>query len=141
MTQGSLTEVPDKETFQKVMDAWCSMEPAQPARIYAKDPGLLFFDMTPMKYTGFEEFVTGVQTLFLNEFQSGKAHVNDDARMYASENMAFGTATVRFQALRKNGETVEMNFRCTLVWEKRDDEWLVVHEHTSVPVDSAAPGK
>jgi ketosteroid isomerase-like protein len=36
--------------------------------------------------------------------------------------------------VKKDGSKEAMDGRWTLVWEKRGDDWLVVHEHFSVPL-------
>ena len=40
-----------------------------------------------------------------------------------------------FYGARLEGDTVGMTTRITLVWRREGDDWLVVHEHTSVPFD------
>jgi hypothetical protein len=35
--------------------AWSDLDPAKAARFYAKEADLIFFDMAPMKYTGWSE--------------------------------------------------------------------------------------
>jgi ketosteroid isomerase-like protein len=34
----------------------------------------------------------------------------------------------------KDGKTENLEGRWTVIWEKRGDNWLVVHEHVSVPL-------
>src|SRR5260370_24819459 len=40
-----------RKTLEKMFAAWSDLDPAQAAPFYAKDPGLGFFDLAPMKNT------------------------------------------------------------------------------------------
>jgi len=49
-----------RKTSEKMFAAWSGLDPAEAAPFYAKDPGLVFFDIAPMKYTGWAEIASGV---------------------------------------------------------------------------------
>ena len=49
-----------RKTLEKMFAAWSDLDPAQAAPFYAKDPGLVFFDIAPMKYTGWAEIAAEV---------------------------------------------------------------------------------
>src|SRR6202040_893951 len=83
----STSAVPDKALMQKVWDAWMTMDPANPAKYYAKGAGHVFYDITPLKYNSWEEYETGVKQV-LAGFQSIKATVNDDAEVHRHGNLA-----------------------------------------------------
>src|ERR1700738_750790 len=55
----------DDATFRKLIDgycaAWSSGNVANAAKYYAKDDGLVFYDVTPFSYTGWKEYAVGVQ--------------------------------------------------------------------------------
>lgn len=44
---------------------------------------------------------------------------------------AWTTVTCHLSLKQKDGNTVEVDGRHTAIWEKRRDEWLIVHEHLS----------
>src|SRR5947208_15749698 len=71
---------PDRAYLQKVWDAWGTLDPANAAPYYSKDPQNVFYDLTPMKYTGWSEYETGVKAL-LAGFRSLKVRVDDDAHI------------------------------------------------------------
>ena len=49
-----------RKTLEKMFAAWSDLDPAEAAPFYAKDPGLVFFDIAPMKYTGWAEIASEV---------------------------------------------------------------------------------
>lgn len=64
----------------------------------------------------------------------------DDVHIIESEELAVITTHVEYQgtvAGEEDEETQEMEIdaRATFVLQKFDEEWLVIHEHTSIPVE------
>jgi Calcium/calmodulin dependent protein kinase II association domain len=102
---------PDKAYMQKVLDGWSTLDPADAAKFYASGTGT-FFDVTPLKYASWEDYEAGVRKIVTN----------------------WGTATIKEDALLKNGKREIATQRWTVVWEKRDGKWLIVHDHTSEPL-------
>ena len=47
--------------------------------------------------------------------------------------VAFSTSLNRLTGKRSNGESTDVWFRATVCFRKIGDDWMVVHEHTSVP--------
>src|SRR5712691_2175993 len=83
-----------RSTLERLYAAWSDLDPAKTARFYAKDPDLAFFDVAPMKYTGWAEYAAGVPTAFA-PYRSGRFTLNDDLRVYRHGNQAWATATWR----------------------------------------------
>jgi ketosteroid isomerase-like protein len=54
--------------------------------------------------------------------------------------LAFSHSYNHVHGLLKNGGSLDMFWRETLNWERRNGEWKIVHAHSSVPFD-AATGK
>jgi ketosteroid isomerase-like protein len=53
-----------------------------------------------------------------------------------SDDMAIGHAILTFTAFSASGEKLRsMNNRLTVALKKTGDEWRVIHEHTSVPIN------
>lgn len=52
------------------------------------------------------------------------------------DDVAFAHAAVRYDEVTADGEQVDsMMNRITVALEKRDGEWKITHEHTSMPLD------
>ena len=122
-----------RATLEHLYAAWSDLDPAKAAPFYAKDPERVFFDVAPMKYTGWSEYAAGVPTSFAS-YRSGKFTLNDDLRVHRQGNFAWATATWHADLTRKDGGNEHIEGRYTAVLEKRGKEWLVIHEHMSVPL-------
>ncbi len=132
------SSAPDKALMRKIWDAWNTLDPANAAPFYDKGAERVFFDITPLKYAGWQAYATGAKDV-LAGFQSLNATVSDDAQVHTQGRLAWGTATWHADTVMKDGSSSPLDGRWTVVWEKRGDKWLIIHEHVSVPL--AAPEK
>jgi ketosteroid isomerase-like protein len=123
---------PDKAHLQKIWDGWSTLDVSKVAEYYS--PGAhTFFDIAPLKYSSWEEYQKGVVNV-LAAFKTAKFTVNDDAEIHPAGQYTWATATVKEDATMKSGKRDMANFRWTVVFEKQDGKWLVVHEHVSEPM-------
>lgn len=123
--------MPDRALMQRVLDAWATLNPANVAPFYAKGENI-FFDVDA-KYERSEEYQQGAAKL-LADYKAATSAVNDDAKIYADGQYAWGTATVSFDMTRHSGKHDTGNMRWTVVWQQQEDKWLIVHEHGSMPL-------
>ena len=130
-TRGTDSEI--RTTLEHLYAAWSDLDPAKAAPFYAKDPALAFFDVAPLKYTGWAEYAAGVPKAFAN-YRSGKFTLNDDLRVHRHGDLGWATATWRGELTRRDGGTEHMVGRYTAVLEKRGTNWLLLHEHMSMPL-------
>jgi len=121
-----------RDTLQRLYSAWADLDPAKAAPFYAKDATCVFFDIAPMKYTSWSEYAAGVPKAFA-PYKSGKFTLSDDLRVNRQGKLAWATGTWRGDLVKKAGGSEHMEGRYTAVLEKRGKEWVVVHEHMSVP--------
>jgi ketosteroid isomerase-like protein len=128
------TGIPDKALIQKVLDAWSSMDTSIVGKYYDQAPTNVFYDVDPIKYVGWSQYDSGVKQVYAN-LKSIKFTANDDATVHRSGNFAWGTATVKTEIVDKTGKVTNLPCRWTIVWEKRKANWLIVHDHFSVPVE------
>ncbi len=119
--------------LQQLYAAWSELDPAKAAPFYAKEADHVFFDVTPMKYNGWSEYAAGVPRAFAN-YRSAKFTLNDDLRAHIQGNWAWATATWRADLTKKDGSNEHVEGRYTAVLTKRGNQWLVIHEHMSVPL-------
>lgn len=133
----NLTQSADDKAIRARMDAvwaaWSTLDVKNAAKFYSKDPGLVFYDITPLKYNGWSEYENGVQKV-LQSFKSAKLTVNNDAKVWTRGNGALGTATVHADLVRQDGKSESADWRWTVVYEKQQGEWMIVHEHISAPL-------
>jgi ketosteroid isomerase-like protein len=127
----SAAGIPDKAHLQKIWDAWSTLDPANPAPFYASGSHV-YYDIAPLKYASWDEYQKGVVAV-LAGFKSAKLTVNDDAQIHTAGPIVWATATVKEDAILKSGKSEMGNFRWTVVFEKQNGKWLIVHEHISEP--------
>ena len=129
-----------KAQMRKTLDAWETLDISKPAAFYAKEPARTFFDIAPLKYSGWNAYAEGVQKLFIATSKSVKFTLNDDVQVQQSGKNAWGTATFKIEIVTKDGARESGEGRWTVVWEKRGNDWLIVHEHVSFPAPTPPPG-
>lgn len=122
-----------KAFMQSTLEAWETLDPTNPAVFYAKETDDVFYDIAPLKYTGWAEYAAGVKKI-LAGVSSLKFTLGDDVRTHQHGNLAWGTATWHADLVNKNGSKEALDGRWTVVWEKRGKDWLIVHEHVSAPL-------
>jgi ketosteroid isomerase-like protein len=122
-----------KGLMQKILDAWSTLDPAKAAPFYAQEANRVFYDLAPLKYMGWKEYAEGVPKV-LADYTSLRLTLGKDAAAHQRGNLTWGTTTWHADAVKKDGSKEAMEGRWTVLWEKRGDDWLVVHEHFSVPL-------
>jgi ketosteroid isomerase-like protein len=122
----------------KYWQAW-EKGPDAAEPMYAKDAGLVFYDLEPLKYAGWSEYKAGVGPNILSKFDNITFTVNDDVKATVRGSTAWTSATVKGDGALKGGSPVHVVMRHTTIWEKRGGSWLIVHEHVSVPSSLPAP--
>ncbi len=127
--------------MQKICEAWSSTDASGVAQYYAQEPGRVYYDITPLKYNGWQEYAAGYKKS-MADYSSVKFILGTDARAHQRGNIAWGTATVRGELVRKDGTKETLEGRWTAIFEKRGENWIIVHEHFSVPLPPPpAPAK
>ncbi len=137
---GKSAAAPDKAFMQKIFDAWTTLDTDKVAPYYDHAPNDVFYDIMPLKYTGWAEYAAGIKPFF-ETVTSAKGIVNDDAAVHTQGNWAWGDATVKFTYTEKTGKTTNLDCRWTVVWEKKGGNWVIVHDHFSAPLPMEMPPK
>jgi ketosteroid isomerase-like protein len=127
----------DTATFRKLTDdfcaAWSKGNAEAHARFYAKDDGLVFYDVAPFAYHSWKEFHDGVQKEFLDNASEIKLTAGKDLKVARRGMIAWTTVPMHLMEKSKDGKTTEMDLRYTGIWEKRGPSWVLVHDHLSAP--------
>jgi ketosteroid isomerase-like protein len=128
----------DDATFRRLIEgycaAWSSGNAEAPARFYAKDNGLVFYDLAPFAYHGWKEYHDGVQRELFANMASGSLLPGRDLKVTRRGTLAWTTVSMHFSEKTRDGKTMETQVRYTGIWEKRGANWLLVHEHLSSPL-------
>jgi len=125
--------------FRKLIEGyyadWSKLNTDAPSKYYAKDADLIFFDIAPMKYSGWKEYSEGVQKYFFATASSAKLTPNmNDLKITRRGDVAWTTLTFHLSVTPKAGGAMELEARHTAIWERRGGRWLIVHEHVSAPL-------
>ena len=127
----------DDATFRKLIDSYCAAwstgNAEAPAKFYAKDNGLVFYDVAPFSYHSWKEYHDGVQKGFLEGASEIKLTAGKDLKVSRRGTVAWTTVPMHLFEKSKDGKTTEMDLRYTGIWEKRGASWVLVHEHLSTP--------
>jgi uncharacterized protein (TIGR02246 family) len=130
----------DEATFRKLIDgycaAWSTGDADAPAMFYAKDNGLVFYDLAPFADHGWKEHHDGVLKEFFSNMASGSLTAGKDLQVFRRGTVAWTTVSMHFSEKTKDGRSTETDVRYTGIWEKRGRGWLLVHEHMSAPLGS-----
>jgi len=59
---------------------------------------------------------------------------NDDLKVTRRGNIAWTSNTFHGTINQKDGTSMQLAGRHTAIWEKRGNEWIIVHEHVSAPL-------
>jgi ketosteroid isomerase-like protein len=128
----------DDATFRKLIDAYCAAwstgNADNPARFYAKQDGLVFYDVAPFSYHGWREYHDGVQKEFFDNMESGTLTAGKDLKVTRHGTVAWTTVSMHLSEKTRDGKNLEIDIRYTGIWEKRATGWLLVHEHLSTPL-------
>lgn len=130
----------DHATFRKLIDAYCAAwstgNTENPARFYAKEDGLVFYDVAPFAYHSWKEYREGAQKGLVDNIARGTLTAGKDLKVSRHGTVAWTTVSMHFSEKTKDGKNLETDIRYTGIWEKRPTGWLLVHEHLSAPLQT-----
>src|SRR6202171_4916800 len=131
-------EAADNGNFRKLIDSYCAAwstgSAEAPAKFYAKENGLVFYDVAPFAYHSWKEYHDGVQKEFLETAESLKLTAGKELKVTRRGMVAWTTVPMHLTEKSKEGKTSETDLRYTGIWEKRGTNWVLVHEHLSTPM-------
>lgn len=114
-----------------------SMTGEQSTRHWAKDA--LWFDIPPFASKGVEPARKMFDKVF-SSFQSCKVDILE-TETTVSDAMGIVCTVQKINVVLKNGETKTLMARETDCFEKRNNQWQLIHQHASVPAGGAWDGK
>jgi uncharacterized protein (TIGR02246 family) len=98
-------------------------------------PDILMFDVpAPLQSKGIEAY-KATWDLFFGWYRDDPAFDIQEMNITAGNDMAFVTALMRCAGTRANGNSSELDFRLTVGLRKIGDQWIVMHEHHSIPAE------
>ncbi|TMA85250.1 MAG: SgcJ/EcaC family oxidoreductase [Deltaproteobacteria bacterium] len=96
-------------------------------------PDMLMFDVPPpIQSKGIEAYRKTWDLFFSWSKASGVFDISE-MNITAGNDVAFVTALMRCAGTEANGDKIELEFRLTIGLRKIDGQWIVMHEHHSIP--------
>src|SRR5438132_7027159 len=115
--------------------AFKAKDPDAIMKVYAPDQTLVVFDVVPPRqYVGAAAYRKDWQTFF-DSFDGPLTVELTDLDVAADRNLAYSHSIQRVAGTDKHGKKLDLTVRVTDVYKKINGNWLVIHEHVSVPVD------
>ena len=103
-------------------------------KVYVPDESLFVFDVIPPRqYVGAKAYAKD-WTDFLGFFKSLKFEISD-LSVTADGAMGFSHSIQRVTGTNTKDQPIDLTVRVTDVYRKINGNWLIVHEHVSIPVD------
>ena len=101
--------------------------------VYA--PDIVSFDLVPpLSYVGAEVYRQPWEATF-EAYQDPIDYEVHDLHITTNHDVAFSYSLNRMRGTLKDGQQTDFWLRWTACYRKIDGNWLIVHEHVSVPVD------
>lgn len=122
--------------FEQFNAAWERRDPAFIRRYYAHDSGAVFF-FERRQLKGWPRVDSLYRNMFANAARGRVRSLSDVLDVGARGNVGWLAANFRLEVIEATGDTTVDEGRQSLVFEKRNERWVVVHRHTSF---QAPPG-
>jgi len=104
-------------------------------KVYVPDQNLFVFDVVPPRqYVGAAAYRKDWQE-FIDMFKPPIAFEISDLDITAGDDLAYSHSIQHVAGTGKKGNKIDLTVRVTDVYKKVAGNWLVVHEHVSIPVD------
>jgi len=118
----------------RLWQAWnARLRPADAAPFYSEDPHNLYFDLTPLEFTGWAQYEK-VASKALAGGGHATTHIHNDFTVIKNGDLVVTAFTFDVDFFGPTGGPHGFTGRETDVWTKEGGRWVVVHEHMSVPM-------
>ena len=121
-----------RAVIEKAYENWAALNSDAKDPYYTADVNAVWFDLAPMQYVGWNAYKEGVKKQTAN-IEGANFKIHDDMAVQRRGNVAWATLTFTAEFRLKGGKVERMEARGTEILEKRKGQWIIVHEHVSVP--------
>jgi uncharacterized protein (TIGR02246 family) len=97
-------------------------------------PDTVAFDLMPPSQVGFSHYRQNLER-WLTGMSGPIEYEIHDLRVTMSDDIAFSHNLGHVRGTRANGEKADYWVRVTVGFQKRNGQWLVIHDHVSMPFD------
>ncbi|WP_069166759.1 YybH family protein [Nocardia altamirensis] len=129
----------DAAEIQRVIDTWVGAfrdrDVAAALGVHAED-AVSFDIVPPLRYIGTEAYRQPWVETFENFVGPIEVELRD-LDITVGTDLAFSRSLNRMTGTMRSGDLVDLWYRWTACFQKRDGQWLIVHDHTSAPTNFA----
>ena len=130
------TPDPDEAQIRECLNKWTRALHAKNlgalTALYA--PDTIAFDLMPPSQVDASHYRKNFERWFTSMPGPIEYEIHD-LRVAASGDVAFSHNLGHIKATRANGEKADYWVRVTVGFQKRNGQWLVIHDHVSMPFD------
>lgn len=133
----------DEAKIRQLIDNWAKALRAKDVNRLMSHyaPGILVFDLAPpLQYVGTDAYRKNWEEWFPS-FQGPVGYEVRDLSIATGNDVAFSHSLNRISGTRTNGEETDVWVRATVGFRKSDGNWMITHEHISVPFYMEPPFK
>jgi ketosteroid isomerase-like protein len=120
-----------RATVERWADAVRTMD--YPEILRHHDPNVLLFDVPPPVQSAGLDAYRRSWDLFFSWSHDPVVFEIDEMTVTAGSDVAFVAAVIRCSGIETNGERVSLTVRLTVGLRKIAGQWMILHEHHSVP--------
>ena len=132
-TQHARDEADIRQQIDKLVEAIRAMDLEGAMSIYAAD--VVSFDVAPpLQHLGAEAKRKNWIDVFAT-YQCPLGYEIRDLTIALGDDVAFAHSLNRISGTLKNGNRTDVWVRATTCYRKIDGNWLITHDHVSVPLD------
>ncbi|MCC7463923.1 MAG: nuclear transport factor 2 family protein [Gammaproteobacteria bacterium] len=119
---------------EQIWQAWnARLVPADARQYYSSNQQMLYFDFSPMKFTGWDEYQK-VATQAIGGSGHAVTKINDDFSLIKNGDLAVVAFTFHVDFYGKDGrKSGGADARETDVFVKENGRWVIAHQHMSFP--------
>jgi len=131
----SSTRTVNEAAIRELVESWARAVRAKDLNgiLANHSTDMLMFDVPPPLQSKGIEAYKKTWELFFSWSNDPVVFDIKDMNIIAGSDVAFVAALVRCAGTEKNGERIELEFRLTIGLRRIGDQWIVLHEHHSIP--------
>jgi ketosteroid isomerase-like protein len=126
----------DEVAIRELVENWASAVRRKDLGgiLFNHSPNVVMFDVPPpLVSTGIEAYKK-TWALFFSWAHDPVVFSISEMDITAGDDVAFVAALMHCAGTEADGQAIELDFRLTIGLRKIDSQWVVMHEHHSIPV-------
>jgi ketosteroid isomerase-like protein len=125
----------DEAAIRELIESWAKAVRTKKINgiLANHSPEILMFDVPPPIQSKGIEAYKKTWDLFFSWSHNPVVFDISEMNITAGNDVAFVTALMRCAGTEANGETIELEFRLTIGLRKIGGQWIIMHEHHSIP--------